>query len=49
MSRAEKCAAALREFAEFKITPGDLSTTAGEDPAEMAAFAPTPLTHVSLA
>jgi hypothetical protein len=35
MSRAEKRAAALRELAEeFDITPGDLSTTAGEDLAE---------------
>jgi len=35
MSRAEKRAAALRELAaEFDITPGDLSTTTGEDLAE---------------
>ncbi len=34
MSRADKRAAALRELAEFKITPGDQSTTAGEDLAE---------------
>ena len=35
MSRAEKRADALRELArEFDITPGDHSTTAGEDLAE---------------
>ena len=35
MSRAEKRAEALKELAEeFKITPGDQSTTAGEDLAE---------------
>jgi hypothetical protein len=35
MSRAEKRADALRELArEFNITPGDHSTTAGEDLAE---------------